>query len=277
MTDNTDHLETLECGRLLKRTRERLGLSLDDVASELRLSSFQVQALEDDDWERLPGTTYARGYLRSYARLLDLDADKLLEGATTQELNIPPAQSPPDAQEAEEPDGAVRWSGGSIRAWAGAFAVVVLLAGYLWQSDEASQLVTDIADEATGEQDETSNDAPSSSPVEQSDTGTETTEAQVAEAGEGSTDQTPLPEGWSRIVFQFDQSSWVDLRDARGERLLYRSFQPGRRIEVEGKPPFRVFLGNARAVQIEYSGKSITPDTRSERLYARFMLGAPSG
>jgi cytoskeleton protein RodZ len=88
MTEEHESADIPECGRQLRRMREQLGLSIDDVAMELRLSGFQIQALEDDNWDQLPGTTYARGYLRSYARLLGLDGDQLLAGASTQEIEI---------------------------------------------------------------------------------------------------------------------------------------------------------------------------------------------
>ena len=56
-------------------------MSIQDVAHELRLSSSQVQNLEDDFYEDLPGTTYVRGYLRGYARLLNLDESEILPPA----------------------------------------------------------------------------------------------------------------------------------------------------------------------------------------------------
>ena len=65
-------------GALLKQAREQAGMTIEGVAHELRLTSSQVQALEDDYYEDMPGTTYVRGYLRSYARLLNIDEEKIL-------------------------------------------------------------------------------------------------------------------------------------------------------------------------------------------------------
>jgi len=66
-------------GKLLRAERETLGVTVREVADTLNLSIAIVQALEADDYERLPGTVFARGYIRSYARLLDLDPVPLLE------------------------------------------------------------------------------------------------------------------------------------------------------------------------------------------------------
>lgn len=62
----------------LVQMRERQGLSLEQVAASLRLPIVQVKALEEGDYSKLPSTVFARGYLRSYARLLGLSGDDLV-------------------------------------------------------------------------------------------------------------------------------------------------------------------------------------------------------
>jgi cytoskeleton protein RodZ len=66
-------------GNLLRAEREALGVTVREVADTLNLSITIVQALEADDYKRLPGTVFARGYIRAYARLLDLDPVPLLD------------------------------------------------------------------------------------------------------------------------------------------------------------------------------------------------------
>lgn len=70
--------EPLTSGARLRKARESLGLSAEEVAAELRLSVSQIKALEQDDYAELPGATYVRGYLRSYARLVKVDEDSVL-------------------------------------------------------------------------------------------------------------------------------------------------------------------------------------------------------
>lgn len=76
-----------------------------------------------------------------------------------------------------------------------------------------------------------------------------------------------------KIVLAFDGTSWVDVRDVDDKRLLYQSMTEGRSVTVEGKPPFRVFLGNAKAVRMYYSGKPVDVAAHQQGLYARFVLG----
>ena len=68
-------------GQRLRQAREALNLSQQDVARQLHLNVNLIQALEDNNEEALPAKTYLVGYLRSYARLLNLPADEIIEAA----------------------------------------------------------------------------------------------------------------------------------------------------------------------------------------------------
>src|SRR3981081_2745226 len=66
-------------GARLRAAREAAGLSLDQVAQQLKLAPRQGKALEDESSGGRPGRTLSRGFVRNYARLLHLDAQDLLE------------------------------------------------------------------------------------------------------------------------------------------------------------------------------------------------------
>src|ERR1041385_5230140 len=66
-------------GEALRSTRERKGLSIDQVAQETRISARFLEALEAETFEELPAPVYVRGFLRSYANFLHLDPTPLLE------------------------------------------------------------------------------------------------------------------------------------------------------------------------------------------------------
>lgn len=65
-------------GAVLKAAREAAGMSEQQVADTLRLPAAVVRTLEANGFQSLPAPAYARGYVRAYARLLELDADALL-------------------------------------------------------------------------------------------------------------------------------------------------------------------------------------------------------
>src|SRR5690606_24474157 len=63
------------CGQRLRTAREAAGLSVQDVASRLKMPVRVVESLEAEDWSRLGAPVFIRGQLRSYARLLGLATD----------------------------------------------------------------------------------------------------------------------------------------------------------------------------------------------------------
>ena len=73
--------ELVWSGQRLRQAREALDLSQRDVAQRLHLTVNLIQALEDNNEEALPAQIYLVGYLRSYARLLNLPADSVIDAA----------------------------------------------------------------------------------------------------------------------------------------------------------------------------------------------------
>lgn len=65
-------------GAMLAQAREKAGFSIDHVALQLKLAPRQVRALESGDYAALPGRAFVRGFVRNYARLLDIDAQSVL-------------------------------------------------------------------------------------------------------------------------------------------------------------------------------------------------------
>ncbi|MEX2457830.1 MAG: helix-turn-helix domain-containing protein [Actinomycetota bacterium] len=65
-------------GRVLKRARELRGKSLEEASRETRIRAEYLQALEREAFDRLLGDVYVRGFLRSYASYLGLDADRIM-------------------------------------------------------------------------------------------------------------------------------------------------------------------------------------------------------
>jgi cytoskeleton protein RodZ len=67
------------CGGALRKMREAQSLSINDVASQLRLSGKQVASLEADDFASLPEAMIVKGFIRNYAKLLRMPAEPLLD------------------------------------------------------------------------------------------------------------------------------------------------------------------------------------------------------
>ncbi len=76
-----------ELGEQLRRERERKGLSVKQVMESTKISRRILVAIEEGDRNNLPHPVYAKGFIRNYARLLDLNQDELLD-AVAQEFNV---------------------------------------------------------------------------------------------------------------------------------------------------------------------------------------------
>ncbi len=66
-------------GNKLREARNRRKLSLADVEEATKIRGRYLRAIENDEWEQLPGDTYARAFIRTYGRFLGLDGERLAE------------------------------------------------------------------------------------------------------------------------------------------------------------------------------------------------------
>src|SRR5690606_18133780 len=121
-------------GETLRSARESKNLSLQSVAQQLNLSERALARIEAGDFSQLPGHTFARGYVRAYAKVLGLDQNRLVQefdqhtGTTAAGSNV---------NSLGHIDQPVRLSRSVIRFFM--FALVLLLVGaglYWWQNQQ---------------------------------------------------------------------------------------------------------------------------------------------
>ena len=91
-TNNTS-VRTPSVGSSLRETREQLGMSVNDVANRIKFAPKQIESLEADDYVRLPEAAFVRGFVRSYARLLQLDPAVLLASLPVSHIPTASTQS----------------------------------------------------------------------------------------------------------------------------------------------------------------------------------------
>ncbi len=65
-------------GGLFKKNRLLLNLNLDEVARKINISSQYLEYLEEDDFYKIPGPTYTRGFLKRYAEFLGLNSEEIV-------------------------------------------------------------------------------------------------------------------------------------------------------------------------------------------------------
>lgn len=92
-------------GEALRSTRERRGLSIDEVARETRISPRFLEALEAEQFDELPAPVYVRGFLRSYASYLKIEPQPLLDRLVGGDVSVPAAPGTPGGRQSR-PGGA---------------------------------------------------------------------------------------------------------------------------------------------------------------------------
>jgi transcriptional regulator with XRE-family HTH domain len=102
-------------GRALRTARLRQGKTLEEASRDTRVRSEYLEALEREEFDRLRGDVYVRGFLRSYARYLGLSADKVISAYERLYRSSLPAPAPVEQAPGVGPTEAVILTGGNRR------------------------------------------------------------------------------------------------------------------------------------------------------------------
>ena len=247
-------------GRKLAAARAELKLSIADVSQQIKYGVKQIAAIEADDYTKLPGTTIVRGMIRSYAKLVHLDPAPLLAGLG--QRDIPAVVTVDLHTDEQEPffEGGKKSNRVYVYLSAAALVAVAVVA-YEWYASPRStgEVVTITPKAAKNEvqQVQTVGVTPVGVP--------EAKEAKDASA-QSVDPRNLLPEvqpapppfsgkvsGTNRILLEFEQISWVEIKQANGRVLLSQLNPPGTRQLIEGVPPFDLVIGNAAHVRLKYN------------------------
>lgn len=69
----------LGIGDELKRTREEKGLSIYDIENKTKIKATFIEAIEKEEFEKIPGRVYVKGFVKNYAKFLGMDSNQLLQ------------------------------------------------------------------------------------------------------------------------------------------------------------------------------------------------------
>jgi cytoskeleton protein RodZ len=109
--------------------------------------------------------------------------------------------------------------------------------------------------------------------TEQAQSAADTTQAMSPPAPATAPATEPAPvANIDTLDIHFPDKSWVQIVDANGTRLVYRMINKGENIKVSGKSPFRILLGNATGVRLEFNGQPYDFSAHMRGNVARFQL-----
>ena len=120
-------------GESLRQAREIKGWSVAEVATQLNLTPQRLAQIEAGAFDKLPGTTFARGYIRAYAKLLEMDQNRLVMEFDQFTGTDASGSSVHALGRVEEP---VRYSQSILRLVSFLLLLALIGAGFLWWQDQ---------------------------------------------------------------------------------------------------------------------------------------------
>ncbi|MGK5092919.1 RodZ domain-containing protein [Deltaproteobacteria bacterium TL4] len=260
--------ETNSIGQLLKEAREKKGYSLSYVTEVTRISISVLQAIETGNFEGSPGPVFLRGFIRTYAKLVGLEDDKVQEYFKyAPELGGTPEPKPSKAS-------------GSHKDWEtekllliGAVVLIIIAGVALWGASKDSEedplsegevsvaTVEDPSTPVTTEEAESSEEPKTFETQKPSQSNTENP-AKTHPVEKPSTHGETAP---LLLTISSTEQVWLGVITDDGvskEVLLH----PGETVEWKAKERYQVTLGSTKNVKVHLNGVALHVDTTTDLL-----------
>jgi cytoskeleton protein RodZ len=219
-------------GERIRAAREARGLSLSDVAEQIRIRSLYLAAIEDENWSTIGAPVYVRGFLRTYARYLGLDPEEAVAAFNRTQPSQPATGQAREGLRSEE-----RSRRGSLAIWI-AGAVAVLLIAFV------------VYNELTMRRSETVGTAP---------VATEAPSPAVSATASAAPSVRPsangVADGARSLALVLSAPSWLRVT-VDGNVSMEGTFPAGTSKTFHGKNAL-VRIGNAGGVEVYVDGKDV--------------------
>ena len=244
-------------GARLVLARERLGLSVAQVAAKLRLDVRTVSALETGEYAKVGAAVFVRGFLRRYAELVGEPAPEIDALYTHQ----PDAAVVPDLAKTglHRLDAAAQGRALGVGPASIAAAVLGVIAAVWWAlrvgtavhpaTEEGQPEVLHLSVAASA--------PPATAPVPAPAGQAPAEGASAAAASDAATEALLAALPHKSVQLSFSGECWAEVYDARGWRLFFGFGHAGLTQELSGVPPFRLVLGNVAAVAVAVEGTPV--------------------
>ncbi|WP_309371838.1 RodZ domain-containing protein [Nitrosomonas sp.] len=261
-------------GHMLRNARIARNMSMEEVSRQLRISVQQVEAIEKESFDALPGRTFVRGFVRNYANLMQLDSNamvQLLPGPTTTVSHI--EHTPFKIQEMKSTSRSGRGINNSILI----IVLLVFLAGAAfflyekfpsWRSAEQN---SDLLIQKDNGQASVELQLPLSS-LKLSDKPAEATQFnQNSLSGLGNVSAINT---FGTLTLSFIAEAHVKVTDGNNDIIFEQNNTSGTQQRVSGKKPLSIIISDASAVEVTYNDRKIDikPYTNDQTGSAQLML-----
>ena len=294
---------TQSVGTILKQAREKMGLSLEELSEQTRVPVSVLEAIEIDKVPKNLPDTFIRGYIRSYARKVEVDEAVVLpEVETVAAINKTTSQSQSGMQSFSR---RTRRKASEKRliyfTWFMVIAVIIAVVIWWLQDSEKSDFAPVVATQpvtvtevvnASPEQQETELSTTNTTDLQPADTIVSeplpeaqepqqetiakdepvelTAEQKAIVADDGQPDEA----GFLKVEMKFDNECWVEVYDVAGDRVAVGNKPAGFLMTLNAQGPLDVVLGNPAGVSVWVNGKVYDMSQHPNNRIARFDLEA---
>ncbi|WP_139684139.1 RodZ domain-containing protein [Vibrio tasmaniensis] len=291
----------IEAGTLLKNKRESLGLTQKQISDRLKLRVTLIQQIEENQFESDQVATFMRGYIRSYAKYVNLDEKVVLNAlhhsgdAQHQEQEMLSFSRKTKTEKHNSRIMILTWS---------IFAVIAGISSLWWwqnqQQDTLSQSLanTESSEELVVEESlepeftsleviEAEQNSAQPSATESTDelavvSAAEASEnieqaeqtqdvAEVTPVAAESETVTPEPVA-NELVMQFSADCWIQVKDAAGKTLSTGIKKAGQSLNLSGTAPYKVILGAPEGVSMTFASEPVDLSGYTSGKVARITL-----
>ena len=269
-------------GDILRHERIRRGLELEQVASETKIGLHLLEAMEANQFDRLPGGVFTRSFLRQYAHALGLDEEEVIASLKEQFEEPPePLPTPPPKQRFPNLPQMPRFqdvsdrlrSDSSLGALAWVVVVALLCAGVykLWQTPrttpdpQTAVLQAKPAPRSTADLKPTVPPPPTPEaskpgfrPAVVSDNGTISIPPTPRQPAPSDTESVRDAAGTVRVAFTSSEPVWVSIK-SDGTRAYTGTIEGREPRQFDAAHKMVVLVGNAGALKTSLNGKPVGP------------------
>lgn len=240
-------------GEHLKREREMRAVTLDEICAATRIANRFLEALENEDWDRLPGGVFNRGFVRAVARYLGLDEESLVAEylLATAERNPPPEWAKPQPPAPPPETRWPRW----IAIGLGLFLLAAIVLGWrVYASRRAERRASELSAELAAQPvNEDLGDAPGrpASPTSTDFNNFTPPPSQTQSATQN--DNKSL-----KLTVEAGKGTSISV-SADGTKVFEGNMIPGQSRQFAAQIDFEVKAQDAGAVLLELNGQTLAP------------------
>lgn len=244
-------------GEELKAAREAKGYTLRQIAEKTRISHTFLKALEEDDYEVIPGDIFVTGFLRTYAKELGLDEKEML--AKYREIypkpkeHLQPQETEPSQHQPRKPS-LIKIRRGEKSAKKIPFYAIVAAGLAL------GALLTALSLILTPKEAKIPAPPPKPAPVAQPAPLKQATTAFKLATSFRHVTTVPSPQAKGPLTLKLTakENSWYSYKTDKGQRTS-AILQKGQTLSISAGEEILLDLGNAGGVQVEFGGKALNP------------------